>query len=164
MRLGLALRTLFRILGDAVFAEKIQHQLTAGAEEAPKPTRSPALTFLATLQREARFVDFLEEKIDGYSDAQVGAAVRDIHRDCASVVGRVFALEPLRTEDEDSQVTVPQGFDPAQTRLTGNVTGTPPHTGVLRHAGWRAARCEVPEWSGSDDAALVVAPAEIELP
>ena len=37
--------------------------------------------------------------------------------------------------------------------------------GLLRllFPGWRAKRCEVPEWTGSDEAALVVAPAEVEL-
>lgn len=162
MNLGLAFKAFFRILRDDAFADKLQ-QLLPAADAPPKATRSPALTLLATLQREGRLVDFLKERLDGYSDAQVGAAARDVHRDCAAVVDRMFGLEPLRAEDEDSAVTVPAGFDPAKVRLTGNVTGEPPHHGVLRHAGWRATRCEVPEWSGGDDAAWVVAPAEVEL-
>src|SRR5438034_935106 len=49
--------------------------------EAPqRPQRNDALTLLATLQREARLIDFLKESIGEYSDAQIGAAVRDIHR------------------------------------------------------------------------------------
>lgn len=161
MNFGLALKTFFRILRDAAFADQVAR--LAGADAAPKATRSPALTLLATLQREGRLVDFLKESLDGYSDAQVGAAARDVHRDCAAVVDRVFGLEPLRAEDEDGDVTVPAGFDPARVRLTGNVTGQPPHRGVLRHAGWRATRCDVPAWTGGEDAALVVAPAEVEL-
>lgn len=162
MNFGLAFKTFFRILRDAAFADQVRRLLPAETAT-PKTTRSPALTLLATLQREGRLVDFLKERLDGYSDAQVGAAARDVHRDCAAAVERMFGLEPLRAEDEDSEVTVPAGFDPAKVRLTGNVTGQPPHRGVLRHAGWRAKRCDVPEWRGSDDAALVVAPAEVEL-
>src|SRR5689334_6738761 len=39
-----------------------------------------ALQLLSLLQREGRLVDFLAEPIDGFSDAQIGAAVRDVHR------------------------------------------------------------------------------------
>lgn len=162
MNLALAFRAFFRILRDSAFADRVRRLAEPAAGEAASG-RSPALTLLATLQREARLVDFLEESLDGYSDAQVGAAARDVHRDAAAVVARVFGLEPLAAEDEDSEVTVPAGFDPARLRLTGNVAGPPPHRGVLRHAGWRATRCEVPEWTGADDAALVVAPAEVEV-
>jgi len=42
--------------------------------------------------------------------------------------------------------------------------GEPPYRGVLRHHGWRATRCELPTWTGSAQAATVVAPAEVELP
>ncbi|MGV2334905.1 MAG UNVERIFIED_CONTAM: DUF2760 domain-containing protein [Planctomycetaceae bacterium] len=52
-----------------------------------KPQRSEAISLLATLQREGRLLDFLKEPIDAYSDAQIGAAVRDIHRDCAGGAG-----------------------------------------------------------------------------
>ncbi len=53
--------------------------------------RSEALTLLATLQREARFVDFIMESLEGYSDAQIGAVARDVHRDCGKVLERLFA-------------------------------------------------------------------------
>src|SRR5436190_8646559 len=58
---------------------------------APKPARSEALTLLAALQREARFVDFIQEPLDDYADDQVGAAVRDVHRQCRQVLERLFA-------------------------------------------------------------------------
>src|SRR5947208_2478486 len=61
----------------------------------PKPARSEALTLLAALQREARFVDFIQEPLDDYSDDQVGAAVRDVHRQCRQVIERLFALRPV---------------------------------------------------------------------
>ncbi|MFZ5829986.1 MAG: DUF2760 domain-containing protein [Planctomycetota bacterium] len=129
----------------------------------PKPLRSEALTLLAALQREARFVDFLKEPLDGFTDAQVGAAARSVHRDCALVIERMFALEPATRDTEGSAITVPAGFDPQRFRLVGNVTGAPPFQGTLAHPGWQATRCDVPAWSGSGEAARIVAPAEVEL-
>ena len=34
---------------------------------------------------------------------------------------------------------------------------------LAAHHGWEAAKCEVPTWSGGKEAALVVAPAEVEV-
>jgi hypothetical protein len=172
---GLGLRVMFRIWRDDAFAEKIQ-QLEAGrlapsAQPKPEPKpearkesrRSEALSLLAVLQREARFVDFIKEPIAGYSDAQVGAAARDVHKSCAAAVDRLFSLQPLSEAAEGAQITVPRGFDPAQFRLTGNISNEPPFHGTLRHHGWKAAKCEVPEWTGNDASAMIVAPAEVEL-
>ena len=75
----------------------------------------------------------------------------------------MFGVQPLMTEDEESEVEVPAGFDSGKYHLTGNVTGEPPFKGRLMHPGWQATKCEVPKWSGSDKAANVVAPAEVEL-
>ena len=129
----------------------------------PKPARNEALSLLAALQREARFVDLVQEPLDGYSDAQVGAAARDVLRDCYKVVQRMFELKPVATEEEGSDLDIPRGFDAGRFRLTGNVTGEPPFRGKLVHHGWEAAHCQLPEWSGSAAAARVVAPAEVEL-
>lgn len=129
----------------------------------PAPSRSEAITLLATLQREARFVDFITEPLDDYSDAQVGAASRDVHRDCATVLKRLFAPEPMLSQEEGSQVEVADGFDPAAYKLTGNVTGSAPFTGQLVHAGWRATKCDLPSWNGNAETALVIAPADVEL-
>jgi hypothetical protein len=130
---------------------------------APKPTRSDALTLLATLQREARLVDFIQEPLDEYSDDQVGAAVRDVHRQCRQVLQRMFSLQPIVSEAEGASMEVPAGFDAGKYRLTGNVAGTAPFRGQLAHHGWEAARCDVPSWSGGKESALVVAPAEVEV-
>ena len=125
--------------------------------------RSEALTLLATLQREARFVDFIQEPLDDYSDAQIGAAVRDVHRDCAKVLGRLFSIRPVLKDEEGAEVEVPAGFDSGRYRLVGNVTGQPPHRGRMMHHGWEAGACELPAFSGSKSAARVIAPAEVEL-
>ncbi|MBW2249010.1 MAG: DUF2760 domain-containing protein [Deltaproteobacteria bacterium] len=54
------------------------------------------------------------------------------------------------------------GFDPDAIKLTGNVTGEPPFTGVLRHKGWRTRKLELPALSGGQDA-RIIAPAEVEI-
>jgi hypothetical protein len=115
------------------------------------------------LQREARWVDFVKESIAEYSDAQVGAAVRDIHKNCGAALERMFEIRPLLNSPEGSAVDVPRGFDPTQFRLTGQVTNEPPYNGRLCHHGWEAAKCELPEWTGNAASALIVAPAEVEI-
>jgi hypothetical protein len=167
-RLFLGFRALFRCIVDGEFAERLSG-LFADAEEevtalpTPGATRSDAVTLLAVLQREARFVDFVQESIDAYPDAQVGAAVRQVHKGCRAVLDRALALEPTLAESENAEVTVPAGADPNRYRMVGNVTGEPPVSGTLAHHGWQATRCELPEWRGSENSVLVVAPAEVEL-
>jgi hypothetical protein len=130
--------------------------------EAPKgPQRSEALTLLATLQREARLVDFLKESIGEYSDAQIGAAVRDIHRDASGVLDRLFKIRPIESREEGAEIDAPAEAD--RYRLIGTVRGAPPHRGRLVHHGWEAAKCDLPEWSGNSLAAQVIAPVEVEL-
>jgi hypothetical protein len=173
-RIGLAFRLFFRTLGDAEFAEQTRKVVERGelpppAAPAPVPARpaaaarSEAVSLLAVLQREGRLVDFLKEDISGYADAQIGAAVRDVHRDCAAAIERLFALKPVRTEGEGAPVEVPAGFDANRIRMTGNVAGPGPYRGQLRHAGWEATKVEVPEYTGTGEGARVVAPAEVEV-
>jgi hypothetical protein len=179
MRLILAIRVFFVALFSAAAAERIKAALESPAlpaadkkSQEPKPARpeapkraarSEAITLLAALQREARFVDLTQEALDEYSDQQVGAAARDVLRDCRTVLNRLFELTPVLAEDEGAEVEVPAGFDTGRYRLTGNVTGQPPFRGGLVHHGWEAAKCEVPLWSGSDQSARVIAPAEVQL-
>ena len=176
--LVLAFKAFFRTLFNGEFRQQVDHlvrgELPAPAKPEPapvtpkpaepkRPKRSEALTLLAALQREARLVDFLMEPIAGYDDAQIGAAVRDIHRDSAALLERMFGVRPLESQSEGATIEVPAGFDAARYSLTGAVSGQPPHRGVLAHHGWQATRCELPSWTGSDAAALVVAPAVVEL-
>lgn len=180
-RMLLAIRVFFQILFSAEVAQRVEEALGGVAiSEAPReestapariekpagparPKRSEALTLLAALQREARFVDFIQESLGDYSDTQVGAVARDVHRDCGKVLERMLALRPIAPDSENSPIDVPEGFDPGRYRLTGNIAGNPPFRGQLVHHGWEASICELPEWSGTDDAARVVAPVEVEL-
>ena len=180
MRLGLALKAFFRVLRDRTFAEQsdrlLQGQTLALATTEVSPadrlradmvaqesSRSDALTLLSTLQREARLIDFLMEDLAGYDDAQIGAAARDVHRACAAALERMFALRPLRYQEEGAHVEILAGYDPVQVTLTGNVTGQLPLRGTLVHHGWQALQCELPAWSGQEESARVIAPAEIEV-
>ncbi len=171
MGLGLAFKAFFRALRDRAFTEQVDRLLREQAREAlpaterveETPERSDALILLAVLQREARLIDFMKEDLSGYSDAQIGAAVRDVQRECAVALERMFALRPIHDQTEGSQIEIPAGFDPVQVKLTGNVTGQPPFRGTLAHQGWQATRCDLPAWTGQDEATRVIAPAEVEV-
>ncbi|MCP3140469.1 DUF2760 domain-containing protein [Pyxidicoccus xibeiensis] len=131
---------------------------------APPPERehASALSCLAMLQREGRFVDFLQENVAAFSDAEVGAAARIVHEGCRKVVNQYLALQPVLPQGEGERVTVPAGFDAQRIRLTGNVAGQPPYTGTLRHHGWVTSEVKFPSVSPALDP-RVVAPAEVEL-
>ncbi|GIW70532.1 MAG: hypothetical protein KatS3mg102_0074 [Planctomycetota bacterium] len=173
MRWWLALRCFFRVLrGRALPADPRLLLPAAGAAppaapadrqaEAPATGRAAgAVELLRLLQREGRLVDFLWEDIDAYTDEQVGAAVRGVHRGCRRVLERYLALQPVIDGEEGAMVTIEQGFDPRAIELTGEVRGVPPFRGTLRHPGWRASRIELPELPGG--ACGIVAPAEVEI-
>ncbi len=133
------------------------------AKPREKLTKSEALILLETLQREARFVDFIKEDLSGYSDAQIGAAVRDIHRDCAAVLERLFAIRPVVTATEGADFELPHDFDSGRFRIVGNVVGSGPYHGKLVHHGWEATTCQLPLWQGSESAVRIIAPAEVEV-
>ncbi len=179
MRIVQAFSAFFKILADREFALRVAQaaetkELPATKSAAPSspspppakakvPSRNEAVTLLATLQREARFVDIVKEPLDGYSDAQVGAATRDVLRECGKTLERLFAIRPLAEEDEGTAHTTPTRLDAARYTLTGNVAGEPPYHGSVVHRGWQVTRCELPSWSGSDEAAKIVAPVELEI-
>lgn len=125
--------------------------------------RDGALALLALLQREGRFVDFVRQPLDGFDDAQIGAAARDVHRGCRRVIDHHLTFEPVMPGDEESTVSVPRGFDPAEIRLVGEAKGEPPYRGTLRHHGWRVTETKLPTLATGVDR-TVIAPAEVELP
>ena len=130
--------------------------------QASKPARSEAITLLATLQREARFVDLVQESLTEYSDAQVGAAARDVLRDCRTVLDRFFDLHPVVDQPEGTPVEIGVDQSTGRYRLTGADSTGLSNQGSLVHHGWEARQCQLPMWSGSEDLALLVVPAELE--
>ncbi len=129
----------------------------------PKTLRSDAVTLLAALQREGRLIDFLKEPIEAYSDAQVGAAVRDIHRDCGGMLERQFAIRPVLDQAEGSNVTIAANAKNGRIKLTGKVGDGSPSSGTLVHHGWLVTKSDVPVWTGAAEAASIVALAEVEV-
>ena len=126
-----------------------------------RPKLVPALLENTTL-REARLIDFANENITVYADADIGAAARLVHEGCARVLREHFTIEPVRGELEGTRITLPEGFDAASVRLTGNVVGKAPFTGTLSHRGWRARDVRLPQLADKHDASII-APAEVEL-
>ncbi|MBI4517565.1 MAG: DUF2760 domain-containing protein [Deltaproteobacteria bacterium] len=124
------------------------------------PATDTALRLLALLQQEGRLVDFLEEDIAAYGDAQVGAAVRSIHAGCRKVLREHVQLAKVIDQEDGVSVELAAGFDPAAVRVTGNVAGAPPFRGTLQHAGWRVAKITLPKTAGDS---AVIAPAEVEV-
>lgn len=117
---------------------------------------------LSILQREGRLLDFLMEDIDSYADAQIGAAVRDIHRGCRKALGEHLKVRPIRSEPDEAVVKIPDGYDPSQIRLVGRVTGRPPFEGTLRHHGWRTGDINLSDIPAGHDPS-VICPAEVEI-
>ena len=178
-RISLAFGAFFKTLGDAEFAARVRDDLVGpvvapapapAAAPAPAPAAAPlreatpdaALQLLSLFQREARLIDFTQENLSGYSDADIGAAARVVHEGCSKVLREHFSIEAVRSEAEGSRVTLPEGFDASAVRLTGNVVGKAPFTGTLSHRGWRASSVRLPKLAEAHDA-KVLAPAEVEL-
>jgi hypothetical protein len=174
-RLWFAWLCFFRVLFDGAFATRAwearepkalppaakEPKLEAPAPEQPAPGTA-ALQLLAMLQREGRLVDFLEQDIAGFGDAEIGAVARVVHEGCRKTLREHVELASVRKEQEGDPVTLEAGFDPAEVKLSGNVQGQPPYKGVLRHRGWRASDIKLPILVKGHDA-RVVAPAEVEL-
>ena len=172
-RLALAVSVLFqpalaarlRDLRDGVAAPAPAPSPAPAAPPAPQLREAPheaALQLLGLLQRDARFIDFIEEDVKAYSDADIGAAARVVHEGCRKVLREHFSIQPLRSETEGSRVTLPEGFDAAAVRVTGNVVGKAPFTGTLSHRGWRVTDTRLPKLADGHDAS-VIAQAEVEL-
>jgi hypothetical protein len=164
-RLGLAWAAFVNTSRNPEFAGKVSALLNPPPPEPPKPPKPNVepVRFLGLLQREGRLIDFVTENIAAYDDAQVGAAVREIHRKCQAALNEHLELEPVMAQEEGTTVEVPTGFDPSRVRLTGNVTGQPPFRGTLLHRGWRVKAIKLaPPPEGQDE--FVLQPAEVELP
>ena len=184
-RISIAIGAFFRALSDAEYAARLtriddapQPSAAPVAPPAPAPAPAPApvpapvtlrvatpdaaLQLLSLFQREARLIDFTQENLSAYSDADIGAAARVVHEGCAKVLKEHFTIQPVRSEAEGSRIELPEGFDAAAVRLTGNVVGKAPFRGALSHRGWRSSSVRLPKLAEAHDAAIL-APAEVEL-
>lgn len=176
---GVAFRAFFKALFDAEAAKRVDDALqgkpaalTPTAKPAPPaakpaappaPARSEAISLLALLQREARLVDLLQQPLGEFTDAQIGAAARDVITNSAAVLKRVLDIGPANPSEEGETITIPADYDAGQITLSGNVPSSGPYTGRIVHAGWKAAKCDLPAYTGSKASALVIAPTEVEI-
>ncbi len=139
------------------------HPTLEEKEALDRENQRRTLHLLSLLQREGRLVDFLEENLKDYDDAQIGAAVRSIQENCQKTLKKYLKIEAVIDREEDEEIAVEKGFDASAIKLTGNVSGEPPFKGTLQHRGWRVGQFDLPTLSGSPDPA-VIAPAEVEIP
>ncbi len=167
-RIRLATRCEWRILRDPAFAAKVEPMLKPAEKKEiapPKPSGAP-VRLLALLQREGRLLDFLLEDLQAYPDdekgnAQIGAAVRTIHRQCQATLKEHLILQPVLPQPEGSTVEISK-VDPSSIQLVGNVTGQPPFRGTLQHHGWRVTEIKLPPLPEGQDE-LILMPAEVDL-
>ena len=155
--------TIAREILDAVSA----HSATPATEPpsaAPPPaiadTQERAAQMLAVLQRDGRLVDFLMEDLSAYSDAQIGTAVRDVHRGCREALVKYATLAPVLGDAEGAAVRLDRP-DPSRIKIVGAVTSASPLQGVVRHRGWEVTQLSLPPLPGSGR--TIVAPAEVEV-
>jgi hypothetical protein len=121
-RLSLAVGTFFSVLGNREFAAGVLRVRDGAAAPvapapaaapapapAPAPAKAPApelreaspqaaLQLLGLLQRDARFIDFVEEDIAGYADADIGAAARLVHDGCRAALREHFTISRCATK------------------------------------------------------------------
>lgn len=178
-RLWLSWVCAFRVLFDGQFAARVarQRESEARAEELPAaaaPRRdvpevaapseasatTGALQLLSLLQREGRFVDFVQQDVAGFGDADIGAAARVVHEGCRRALRAHARVVSVRTESEGSSLVLDKPSP--DVKLVGNVSGAAPFRGVLRHRGWRVEELTLPTLLGAHDPKLVAA-AELEL-
>ena len=180
----MALGTAFRAFFAALFNQEVADQLrtvldhpeappaalpapaappvaaaTEKVKAKPAALRSDAVTLLATLQREARFIDLVQENLSKYSDAQFGAAARPCLQQCAQTLDRMFGLRGIESVDEGQLITVPEAASPSRYLWIGEGSGA---SGKLVHHGWQASHVDLPQWSGGEADAKVIAPVQVK--
>lgn len=183
MRLGLALRAFWIALFDRDAGERIAILLdspgdslveqppaaTSTRESAARtppqtkslPAQNPAITLLATLQRDARLIDLIYENLDQYQDAQVGAAARPCLKQCRQSLDRILKIEKLVAATENDTVPVPADAAVSRFRWIGESPVGKTSTAKLVHPGWQAASIQLPQWNGQVEDAEIIAPAQV---
>lgn len=179
MRLALAFQAFFAVLFQKDAAQRVRQALRpsdavpVAANATPKPlqeekpvaisssgsSRNDALTLLMVLQRDARLLDLVNESLDGYSDAQIGGAARDVLQDTRKTLARLFGLQPVSAQAEGEKVQLPDTASPIRYRVTGTASAK---AGRIAHPGWQATKVDLPKWTGQREDAMILAPIEVE--
>lgn len=147
--------------------ENAEEKVSAATVRRGDSGATAALALLAALQREARFVDFVKEPLDGVDDAAVGAAARNVRDRCAAALERFFEIRSILNAEEGAAVEIDgeTAKNPARVRVLGR-SASPESDGKIAgrlvHAGWIAKKASPPIWAGASEDAAVLAPVEIE--
>src|SRR5688572_6575995 len=99
-----------KILGDQQLAAKLLGLIGKPKVETPRTqekVHAAGLFVLSVLQQDGRFIDFLQQDVAGFSDEEVGAAVRVVHGGCRKALQRLVTTAPVLKEGEGEIVTVP---------------------------------------------------------
>ncbi|MBS4168689.1 DUF2760 domain-containing protein [Parachlamydia sp. AcF125] len=162
MGLLTAFKVFFKAFKDPQGAQQFLEGQTPH-KQLPQQESDPShLRLLAILQRTGRFVDFIQEDISSFDDAQVGAAVRQIHQECQKTLADLVAIRPLLDESEGSKIQITAGYDPSMYKLVGHLQGTPPFSGTIIHRGWKAYKKSLPK-KGDAHLDEIICPAEIDV-
>ncbi|HTO03814.1 MAG TPA: DUF2760 domain-containing protein, partial [Opitutus sp.] len=96
------LKLAFQVLGNSSLAQQVAALEAPAAlpEPPPEKVHAAGLALLALLQREGRLIDFLQEDVSAYSDADIGAAARVVHAGSRKVLNQYLTLEPVLTDAE----------------------------------------------------------------
>lgn len=162
MSLLLAFKAFFKAWKEPEKGKRFVEDGKVSIEKIADQTDQSHLRLLAFLQQSGRLVDFLKEDISGCDDAQVGAAVRKIHQDCAKSLEELVTIRPVMSEHEGATVRVVAGYDPSSIKVIGKIKGEPPYNGVLVHKGWKAHKRSLPKKIG-EQLNDVICPAEVEV-
>jgi len=166
------------IAGTLAFVQFSQPESKTAAKTEPPKSEQPSkpaavdvsgsaeaevIAFLALLQEKGRLIDFLMDDIAQYDDAQVGTAARVVYQGCKAALLEHLKVEPLRSEAEGAQVTVPKGYKVSEYKLTGSLSGEAPFSGTLVHKGWKVDSIKLPKVVVDKDELPPLAPAQVEV-
>jgi hypothetical protein len=117
---------------------------------------------LSLFQKQGRLVDFLQQDITSFSNAELGEAARVVHDGCARILGDYLIIKSIRIEEEGTLVNVEADYNLSEVTLTGNLHGSAPYRGELLHHGWKITGQNLPEQL-DQKSRFIVQPAEIEV-
>jgi hypothetical protein len=174
MRLILAFQCFFKILFSGVFAQKVRSlgmdnksiKPTQLPKNEPKPpekqqeTKDSSLLLLSLMQREARLIDFLMEDITEYSNEQVGAAIRDVHKKASGILKRCY--DPIALVAQEGEVDLEVAYNAEVWDVSGKIPQAGSFKAEVIHSGWMAQKLELPVWKGSLANRMLISPAQAE--
>lgn len=139
-------------------------QAAEAQQAAAEQSEAELVQFLSILQKQGRFLDFVMGDITRYPDDRVGAAARLVHQGCSKAIRDYFDIRPILSEDEGSQIDLPEEQQPRKIRLIGQGEEAHPKKGRLVHRGWQTLKVDLPKRTKIHDLdRVIITPAEVEV-